>query len=39
LILMKALVELWDVYPVREAIFFTQNLLNQKSLTNGNANN
>lgn len=39
LILMKALVELWDVYPVREALFFTQNLLNQKSLTNGNANN
>ena len=39
LILMKALVELWDTYPIREAVFFTQNLINQKSIQNGNAIN
>jgi len=39
LVLMKALVELWDTYPVREALFFTQNLINQKTLSNGNAIN
>ena len=39
LVLMKSIVELWDRYPVHEALFFTQNLLNQKSLTNGNAIN
>jgi hypothetical protein len=36
---MKALVELWDTYPVREALFFTQNLMNQKTLSNGNSIN
>ena len=30
LVLMKSIVELWDRYPVREAIYFTQNLINQK---------
>lgn len=39
LILMNAIVELWDVYPVREAFFFTQNIVNQKTLQNGNATN
>jgi hypothetical protein len=39
LVLMKALVALWDTYPVREALFFTQNLINQKTLSNGNAIN
>lgn len=39
LVLMKALVELWDTYPVREALFFTQNFINQKTLKNGIANN
>ena len=39
LVLMKSIVELWDRYPVREALFFTQNLLTQKSLTIGNAIN
>ena len=39
LVLMKSIVELWDRYPVREAMFFTQNLLNQKSLQNGSTIN
>lgn len=39
LILMNAIVELWDVYPVREALFFTQNIFNQKTLNNGIATN
>lgn len=39
LILMNAIVELWDVYPVREALFFTQNIVNQKTLNNGIATN
>jgi len=39
LVLMKSIVELWDRYPVREAMFFTQNLINQKTLSNGSTIN
>jgi hypothetical protein len=39
LVLMKSIVELWDRYPVREAVFFTHNLVTQKALINGNSIN
>ena len=39
LVLMQSLVNLWDAYPIREAVFFTQNLMNQKTLQNGNSIN
>jgi hypothetical protein len=39
LIMMKAIMQIWDTYPVRNACFFSQNLLNQKTLSNGTAKN
>ena len=37
--MIESIVNFWDMHPIREVVFFTQNLINQKTIQNGNAIN